>query len=119
MLAATNAACAACLTPFDEPFQQLRGIYRCAASFVDAACNRNTGCAVDCQDTSCNQCAAASSTQCRNQVNGGAGQCNPFVQQTTCVLPQVGPGDLCSPGTYINFGGWLRAVGDHFCGNGP
>jgi hypothetical protein len=119
VLAATNAACAACLTPFDEPFQQLRGIYRCAAPFVSAACNRNTGCAVDCQDTSCNQCAAGSMTQCRNQVNNGAGQCNPFVQQTTCVLPEVGPGDLCSPGTYNNFGGWLRAVGDHYCGNGP
>jgi hypothetical protein len=120
VLAATNPACSACLTPFDEPFNQLRGLYRCAAPFVSATCNHNTGCAVDCQDTSCTQCPAASEDQCRNQVNGGAGQCNTYVQKTTCVAPELGPGDLCSPATYGgNFGAWLRGVGDHFCGNGP
>ena len=119
VLAATNAACATCLTPFDVPFNQLDGLYLCAAPFVNATCNHATGCAVDCADTSCSQCAAGSETQCRTQVNGGGGQCRTFVQNTACVVPQLGPGSLCSPGTYNNFGGWLRAVGDHFCGNGP
>ena len=101
------------------PFNQLNGLYLCAASLVDAACNHSTGCAVDCANTSCSQCAAGSDTQCRNQVNGGGGQCRTYVQATACVLPQLGPGDLCSPGTYNNFGGWLRAVGAHYCGTGP
>ncbi len=119
VLNATNAACAACLTPFDVPFNQLDGIYLCAAPSVSTSCRQATGCAVDCADTSCSQCAAGSETQCRNQVDNGGGQCRTYVQQTACVLPQLGPGSLCSPGSYNNFGGWLRAVGDHYCGNGP
>ena len=122
VLAGQNPACAACITPFDEPFNQLRGIYRCVAPFVTNTCNHSTGCAVECQDTSCSQCPAGSEDQCRNQVNNG-GQCATFVAQTACVGPAVGPGNLCSPITYgappNNFGPWLRAVGDHFCGNGP
>jgi hypothetical protein len=120
VLAATNAACEACLVPFDVQFTQLSGIYKCVAPFVTAACNRSTGCAIDCGNTSCTQCPPASEDQCRNQVNNNGGQCNGFVQQTACIAPAVGPGDLCSPATYGgSFGGWLRAVGDHFCGNGP
>lgn len=120
VLAATNPACAACLKPFDEPFSHLSGVYRCAAPFVNAACNRSTGCVTDCQGSSCSQCPAASEEQCRTQVDGAGGQCNPFVQQTGCVGPAVAFGSLCSPATYGgNFGGWIRAVGAHFCGNGP
>jgi len=118
VLAATNAACNACASPFNVPWNRLAGIYRCTAPFVSNACNRATGCAVDCATTSCTQCPAASQDQCTNQVNNG--QCNPFVQQTNCVAPAVQPGALCSPATYGgNYGGWLRAVADHFCGNGP
>ena len=85
-----------------------------------AACNRSTGCATDCQDTSCTQCPAGTADQCRSAVNAGGGQCNTFVQQTACVAGVLGVGQLCSPATYGgNFGSWLRAVGDHFCGNGP
>ena len=121
VLAATNAGCSACLGPFNQPFQQLSGIYRCAAPFVANACNRSTGCATDCQDKSCMACPAGTEDQCRNQVNDGGGQCNAFVNQTAaCVAPAVPPGSLCNPLTYGgNYGGWLRAVGDHFCGNGP
>ena len=120
VLAAANPACSTCLAPFDEPFNQLRGIYRCTAPFVTNACNHATGCAVDCQDTSCNQCPPGSVDQCRNQVNGNGGQCRTFVNQTACIGGAVGPGALCSPVTYGgNFGNWLRAVGDHYCGNGP
>jgi hypothetical protein len=119
VLNATNAACAACLSPFNQAFNQLGGLYLCAAPLVGSACNHATGCAVDCADTSCLMCPAASETQCRNQVDGGGGQCRTFIQATSCVLGNLGPGDLCSPGTYNNYGGWLRAVGDHYCGNGP
>lgn len=120
VLQATNPGCAACLGPFNEPFFQLAGIYRCAAPFVTAACNRATGCATDCQSDSCVACPPGSEDQCRNQVNRAGGQCNPFVNQTACVGPAVQPGRLCSPATYGgNYGAWLRAVGDHFCGNGP
>ena len=121
VLAAANPACNACIKPFNEPFAQFTGIYRCAAPFVTAACNRSTGCAIDCQDDSCTQCPAGTEDQCRNQVNAGGGQCNGFITQTaTCVAPAIPPGTVCHPATYgFNFGSWLRGVGDHFCGNGP
>lgn len=120
VLQAENEACSACLTPFRVPFAQRLGIYRCVAPFVSNACNRSTGCAIDCQDTSCTNCPAATADQCRTEVNGGGGQCNAFFAPTVCDLPALGGGSLCSPLTYGgNFGGWFRAVGDHFCGNGP
>ena len=117
VLAATNPACSACIAPFNEPFNQGTGVYRCAAPFVSAACNHSTGCATDCQDVSCTQCPAGNEDQCRTTVV--AGQCNVFSAQAACVAPALGPGALCNPATYASFGGWLRAVGDHFCGNGP
>jgi hypothetical protein len=120
VLATTDAACASCLTPFNVPFPALTGIYRCVAPSVSTACRRSIGCATDCVDTSCEQCSDATEAQCRNQVSGQGGQCLTYVQQTTCVGPQLGPGSLCSPATYGGyFGGWLRAVGDRYCGNGP
>lgn len=121
VLQATNAACATCVSPFAVPFNQLRGIYLCAAPFVTNACRRATGCATDCTDSSCTQCPAASVDQCRTQVSQGGGQCANLVLQTACVGAVVNPGQLCSPATYgiNNFGAWLRAVGDNYCGNGP
>jgi hypothetical protein len=123
VLGGANPGCNACLQPFIVPFNQFKGIYACAAPFVSAACNRSTGCASDCQDKSCTLCPAGTEDQCRDQVNGGGGQCNAFIVQTAACLPSIPVGSLCNPQTYglinPNYGNWLRAVGDHFCGNGP
>lgn len=120
VLAATNPACSACLSPFAVPFGRLTGLYRCAAPFVSGTCNHSTGCAVECRETSCVGCVPGSEDECVTSVSGAGGQCNTLVQQTACIVPAIGVGDLCGPGTYANnFGRWLRAVGDHFCGNGP
>ena len=116
-LAVTNAACFACLSPFNVPFAEGTGIYRCAAPFVDGACNASTGCATDCEDNSCNACPAGNGTQCKAVVNGPGGQCNALIPNA-CLLPAVGPGGLCRT-VGKTMGGWLRTVGDHFCGNGP
>ncbi|MBX3189734.1 MAG: hypothetical protein KF819_22100 [Labilithrix sp.] len=127
LLAAVKAPCAACLAPFNVPLGQLSGIYACVAPFVDVDCNRSTGCAMHCQTTSCSQCPPASTEQCRSQVGANGGQCFGLIAQTSCIQTQgaVDPGDLCSPLTYppiadtALFSRWFRAVGDHFCGNGP
>lgn len=120
VIAQLNAACAACVQPFAVPFLELRGIYLCTAPQVSTGCRASTGCATDCIEKSCSLCPAGSADQCRNQVGAGGGQCAPFVQQTACVTAALGNGQLCSPQTYQgNFGRWLRAVGDAFCGNGP
>jgi hypothetical protein len=118
VLNAASPACGACLAPFAVPFESLSGIYRCVAPQANAQCNRFTACAVDCTDKSCTQCTPANQPQCRDDVRNPGGQCFTFVQQTSCVLPFLQGGQLCSPfgGDY---GSWLRRVGDHFCGNGP
>lgn len=117
VLAATSPTCAACVRPFDVPYQQLSGIYRCVAPQVSNTCNRATGCAVDCTTSSCQQCSPANQQDCQNEVDRNGGQCFPYVGQTNCVVPFLGPGQICSPTP--NFGVWFRRVADHFCGNGP
>jgi hypothetical protein len=119
VLAVQNPACATCLAPFNVPFAERTGIYRCAAPFVSNTCNGRTGCATDCEDTSCTQCAAANVSQCKTVVNGAGGQCNAARQLAgACTAGATGPGGLCRFDNKT-FGGWLRVVGDHFCGNGP
>ena len=119
VLQATNPACAACLIPFNYPFSEGTGLYRCAAPFVDSACNHNTACASDCEDTTCDQCPAATESSCRSQVFAGGGRCNTLATSAnTCISPAVAPAGLCHTDGRT-FGQWLRAVGDHFCGNGP
>lgn len=120
VLATTSGSCAACLSPFDVPFTKFEGLYRCAAPFVSAACNHSTACAVDCVDTSCDGCPAVNEDTCRSNVSGNGGQCFNDVTQTTCIAGALGNNQLCSPLTYGgNFADWIRAVGAHFCGNGP
>ncbi|AKV03538.1 hypothetical protein AKJ09_10201 [Labilithrix luteola] len=120
VLAMTSGACAACLSPFDVPFSKLEGLYRCAAPFVNADCNHSTACAVDCVDTSCDGCPAVNEDTCRGNVSGNGGQCSTYVLPTTCIAGALGNNQLCSPLTYGgSFADWIRAIGAHFCGNGP
>ena len=69
----------------DVPHAVRRAVQRSSAASISArrrssmpTCNHATGCAVDCADTSCSQCAAGIEDQCRNQVNGGGGQCRTY-----------------------------------------
>jgi hypothetical protein len=117
-LALLPAACQQCLSPFNHPFEQKAGLYACAAAAVNNQCRRAMGCAVDCAQTSCNQCSATTENQCYTLVNGGNGQCSAFAILANCAN-QVLAGGLCSQFSYANYGDWLRGVGDQFCGNGP
>ena len=112
-----NPACGKCLAPFNYPFQEATGIYNCVAPYVGAPCDHSTGCATQCQDTSCSQCPANSTTSCRTSVRQG-GQCQTYFQQTQCVINGLfGQGQFCSPQTYQgNYGNWLAGVGAHYCG---
>jgi hypothetical protein len=117
-LAAAGGSCSSCLGAFLVPFEDRSGLWACAAASVDATCRRATGCAADCADTSCRQCSSASEDQCVALVNGG--QCSTFFDgATTCTARALAAGQPCSPISYPDYGQWLRAVGDHFCGNGP
>lgn len=119
VLRANNAACGACVDGFRHSFTERTGLYLCVAPDVSAACNASTGCATQCTAASCSQCPAATREQCEAEVGGAGGQCRLPVQETTCVLPALRPGALCSPLTYGNvYGDWLRAVGGFFCGDG-
>ena len=122
VLAATNAACATCVSPFNKPFGEGTGLWLCAAPQLQQtqpACLRATGCASDCQDDSCTQCLPTVEDQCHDLVNGPGGQCRTFALAAACANAALGAGQLCSQFSYPSFGQWLRAVGDHFCGDGP
>jgi hypothetical protein len=110
-------ACAKCLAPFRVPFEQSTGLWACAASFVTGACRHQTGCAADCAQTSCNNCDNATENQCYALVSGN--QCSLWFNGADCAANALAPGELCSRFSYANYGEWLRAIGDHFCGNGP
>jgi hypothetical protein len=114
----TNPACGVCLSTFrfDYAASDGRGIYACASPFLDAACNRATGCSTDCENTSCTQCTSASANaQCRTTVR--AGQCQSFNLGASCSTSAlVGAAAFCNPATYGgNFGAWLEGVGGSYC----
>lgn len=115
---ALPAACSACIAPFAVPFQDLTGLFACVAPYLDAACNRSTGCAADCSTASCDACATPQQEQqCRQQSTNG--QCQPYYQQAQCTFTAfLGQGSFCNPQTYGNYGGWLAAVGKQYC-NAP
>lgn len=114
---ASNAACAQCLQPFDVAFAAQSGIRACVAPYVDAPCNHNSACIVDCTTQSCTGCVDDESTvQCDTQVQSGV--CSAFAPMDSCVTQALqGPAILCNPSTYQgNFGAWLQAVGAQTCG---
>ena len=92
-------------------------VFACVAPFVSNSCNRATGCAIDCQDTSCGTCPDDQESQCLNEVRRT--QCQTFFQQSSCVTPAFfGAGAFCNPLVYGgNYGAWLEAVGSRYCGN--
>ncbi len=112
-----NAACASCLEPFDVPFADQTGVFLCASPFVNASCDNDVGCFEDCEAKTCTQCPAGSATtQCQNQAR--TGNCATWFNGLTCVAPVLaGTASFCSPTQYNGFGGWLRGVGGHYCGN--
>ncbi|MFO0663387.1 MAG: hypothetical protein U0174_05520 [Polyangiaceae bacterium] len=121
-LAQTSPDCGTCLSPFKFPIGEGTGIFNCAAPFVDADCNHNTGCVTDCVESSCDQCGGAASTNaCKNDVRNN--QCNAFVgQSAACIGPAIqgaGGAAFCNPAAYPpangRFGRWLAAVGTHYC----
>lgn len=118
-ISSINASCFKCLSPFEFDLQAGTGIYNCVAAFVSANCDHSIGCAIDCVDTSCNQCPSMTKSSCQTQVRGNGGQCTSYFQQTACVLPSLfnGPGSFCGPQKYFgNYGNWLAGVGQHYCG---
>lgn len=108
-------ACGKCLNPFNYSFFEGTGIFNCVSPFVSPQCNRNTGCASNCQDVSCSQCPNGTASQCRTQVRQG-GQCQGFFLQSQCAVQALGQpqASFCQPTG--NFGNWLAAVGAHYCG---
>ncbi len=114
-----NNACATCLQAFDYDFSQQAGLFQCAASFVDATCNHETACLLDCTNQSCGACPdQTTNAQCTSQVTTGSAQCSTFSQGTQCVTTALsGSASVCNPSTYGgNFGSWLQGVGAQYCG---
>lgn len=114
---ALNAACVSCLQAFNYDFLEGTGIRLCVAPFVDAACNHNSACVLECAREACFACPDTPSTiLCATQVQSGA--CAPYHQADVCVTTALnGAGAVCNPATYQqSFGAWLQGVGAKYCG---
>jgi hypothetical protein len=119
-LSVIDTTCAQCLQPFTVPFSLRTGLWACVAADVTQPCRRQLGCAASCTQTSCSQCADASEDQCFTLVTNPGGSCSVATTgATACARDRLEPGQLCSQFSYSDFGAWFRAVGDHYCGNGP
>jgi hypothetical protein len=133
----TDAACIGCLQNFaffvsaplfngaevaaaiDVPRSMQYGIRACAAPYVDAACNHNSGCIADCLSEACLFCFssdAASMAQCESQAQSGV--CASYFESDACLTTALqGAAAFCDPATYQgSFGAWLQGVGTRYCG---
>ena len=113
----SNVPCVNCLQQFSYEFSDEIGIRLCAQPFVDAACNHNSACLLDCVREACYECPDTPSTVlCGMQVLSGP--CAAYAQDDTCLSGVLaGAGALCNPATYRqSFGAWLEAVGAKYCG---
>jgi hypothetical protein len=112
-----NTPCYDCLQYFNYDFSAQVGIVTCAAPYVNASCNRESACLVDCIAQSCSGCGLqSSSASCT--AHAMTAQCATYAQGDACVTQALGgPAALCNPTTYQgNFGAWLQAVGAQYCG---
>jgi hypothetical protein len=111
-----NFNCANCLQQFDFDFTEAQGVLSCVAPFVDANCNHNSACVVDCVTSACNGCLDPSAVQmCESSVSTGT--CQSYFQAADCVVTALGGGAAaCNPATYMqNYGAWLQGVGGQYC----
>ena len=87
---------------------------RCLAPYLNATCNHDLTCAVQCGNTSCDQCSPAAQDACETKVFGQGGACRPWVNGYFCAEAALsGPGAFCEWNG--NFGSWLKSVGTHYC----
>jgi hypothetical protein len=111
-----NGSCYDCLQAFDYDFVEQTGVRSCVVPYIDATCNHNSACIVDCVTQGCFACLDWPSTElCDAQVQ--ASSCLSYFEADSCVTQALdGPGAVCNPSTYQeSFGGWLQAVGAAYC----
>ena len=110
-----SPACLSCLQPFAFDFVQQAGILACVAPFVDATCNHNSACTVDCIAQSCSNCPDTTLTiLCDTQVPSGT--CSTFASDACVSQALGGSAIVCNPSTYQGkFGDWLLGVGSKYC----
>ncbi len=115
--ATSNPACVNCLQAFSYDFVDGTGIRLCVEPFVDAACNHNSACVLECVREACYDCPDTPSTiLCATQVQSAA--CAPYYEADVCVTTALnGAGAVCNPATYAqNYSAWFQAVGATYCG---
>ena len=106
-----NQPCASCLQQFQSEFSTDAGVYLCAAPFLNAGCDVESGCAQDCQTQGCQACVEETC-----DASAQAGECSPFFNAANkCIAQSAAATALCSPSSYPNFGAWLKGVGGHYC----
>jgi hypothetical protein len=113
----SNAACGRCLATFDFDFAAESGIRACVAPYVDATCNQNSACLVDCITDACFHCGGDPSLTAQCQTQARSGTCSTYIQADGCVTQALaGAAAICNPATYQgDLGAWLMAVAAAYC----
>jgi hypothetical protein len=90
---------------------------RCLAPYVTDSCNHSLSCAVDCVQTSCNNCSSTGRrSACEDAAFTDAGECRAYVPGYYCAAVAVqGPGGFCDFDRYNDLGQWWQAVGQTYC----
>ena len=112
-LLSSDPGCYDCLIQFATDAAYVR----CLSPFLSPSCNHSLSCAVECSNTSCNQCPAAKEEQCRNGLFAKGGACRDYVNGYYCAQAALdGPAAFCQWGG--DTGQWIAKVGAHYCGGG-
>jgi hypothetical protein len=109
----SNPSCYDCVLQFTGE----DAVVRCVAPYLTNQCNHDLTCAVDCSNTSCNQCPAGQSEACRNQTFGTqGGQCQSWINGYYCLQAALGgPAQFCDFDSVNDVGRWLSGVGRQYC----
>lgn len=112
-LLSSDPGCYDCLIQFATDAAYVR----CLAPFLTPTCNHSLTCALECSNTSCNQCPAAQEDKCRDGLFAQGGACRPYINGYYCAQAA-----LSGPAAFCEFDGdvgqWIGKVGAYYCGGG-
>jgi len=112
-LSQNNPACGSCIDQFTDQ----GALVLCLAPYLTQPCIHALSCSLDCMSAACVQCSGAEATQCQNDVFKGGETCSSYQEGLTCYESAIaGQASFCAfDGDY---GAWIGAVGNHYCGTG-
>ena len=110
-LLGSDPACYDCLVQFATDLAYAR----CLAPFLSPTCNHELTCALDCSNTSCDQCPPNQQDTCQQKMFSPGGACRGHISGYYCAQAALsGPAAFCD--FQGDVGAWIQSVGSYYCG---